>query len=89
MPAFNSRIEPKEIAGRPACLFYYGLPALVLVALSVFPFFLIRVVCLPVGLIFAGLAIYNTMHHEDALLMKAKRFSKHEGDSFIITSERF
>lgn len=82
MPAFNSRIAPKEIAGLPASLFYYGVPALVSAGIAIFPAWPTRLVFIPAAVILAGLALYNTINHKDALLMRAKRLSRHEADAY-------
>lgn len=89
MPAFNSRIMPKKIAGRPAGLFYYGIPATVLSAMAIMPFFLIRLVAIPSAFFLFAMAAYTTYHHKDALLLNAKRMSKAESKCYTLTPRRF
>lgn len=92
MPAFNSRIGPKEIAGQPAALFYYGIPAIIAMAISavalLYDIVLVWLVCSPGAAILAGVCGYEVYHHKDALLLPAKRSSKREGRSYLITSMR-
>ena len=82
MPAFNARNNPKEIYGFPAPLFYFGLPAIVLLGISILPVFQIRIVNIPIAIVLIGIGAYQVIHFKEARLLRARRLSKQEANVY-------
>ncbi len=88
MPAFNSRIRPKEIFGKPAAVFNYGIPAFMSFLFCMFCPVYIRICLVILGACCLVLAIHGYVNHHNMLFLSAIGSSKKEGRARLPISKQ-
>ncbi len=87
MPAFNRRIAPKDIWGKPAPLVYYSMTGLVLSAFVLVPSPIAKTIALSACAVAFFMAVYSSINYKDSLLRKSIRSSKKEGRAYTRESQ--
>lgn len=88
MPAFNSRIRPKETFGVPVAVFNYGIPSFMSFLFCMFCPVYIRVFLIILGICCLVLAVHGAVNHHNMLFLSAIRISKKEGKARLPISKQ-